>query len=389
MLWSSGEQIDRMDEKAAEEFLSHSGYALCSPFIEFLVRYSGLTIPLPFQAQPLKLFTKRIFHEWADSTTLPSFEDCEKWLLIADLPDSPVAYFLDAQGQVLMHYVSGWPHTAVLAGRLRSFLEGLSLLWDANRKQWWVDAYQAPSAEVAKNAAESFGLTRIDEASDQYMQWWGNSSVLVGTISHFDRRHWAYMSVAPGLTETAHRLRATVENSVEPHIVESRRWLLSNGLTGSSSEAVQLPPHTWPPPETLPAHSFRVASRDGLRIHDTRLAHLSIDEEFGSRLLALWPQYLEQNWSNCIYYCSIGLLACGHIDVCFDQTLSSVPVSGSVGWGGSLWPICFLHLMFPNAILIEDFTLKDISKWKTWFESHRGYFRWDDKLGTYAISDGD
>jgi hypothetical protein len=262
----------------------------------------------------------------------------------------------------------------------------LSVVWDAKSRFWGVNAYQAPTSELTTAIAHAIGLRRINAASDSCSQWWQNDEIVVGSLAHFDRRHWIYVMSAPGDIEKLNDVQNVLNSQLEPHILESRRWLSTNNLT-VAPEGELLSSQCLPPFETLPAYSFRVASRDAVQSYCTQEIPSVLDAAFESTLLELWHKFLASKHADGIYFCGIGLLACGHIETCFDRILGNVPLSGSVGWGGAHWPICFLHLMFPNAILIEDFNLADIAKWKACFDFNKGRFRWNEKLGTYATGD--
>jgi hypothetical protein len=377
--------IDATNRSSVTNQLRELGYQTNPHYLDFLERFSGLAVPYPFKGHPLQLLAHPLPPELstlaADPNEIGSSET--EWMLIATESESPAGYYIDGGGRVLQHYVSGWPRTAILSENLRFFLEKLSVLWDAKRRFWEVNAYQCATPEITATIAHTIGLRRIDTASDSRSEWWQSDEVVVGSLSHFDRRHWLYVLSAPSAVGNMNGIQNIINMHLEPHILEARRWLSTNNLA-ITSKIELLSSLNLPPIETLPAYSFRVASRDAIQSYCTKEIPPVIDSAFESSLLELWHRLLESKQADGIYFCGIGLLACGHIESCFDSILDNVPPSGSVGWGGAHWPICFLHLMFPNAIAIQDFSLADIPKWKSWFDFHKGRFRWNEKLGTYA-----
>jgi len=375
-----------MTKADAERHLSQAGCPPIPSFLDFLRRFSKLTIPhrrgcIEFERKGATAFRDRSSGEWR--------------MFIANEPDSSlVGQYLDSQGRVELTYDSGHLHSVIVSESLVGFLERTSLEWEAKERNWSLTGFPAPTPDAARIAAEELGLRSAPEASDAVSKWWAGPEVVIGSEPAFERRHRFLIAVDVGAASSIDRLWAVAQAHIEPHVFECRLELSSTGV-----DPFPLEPEIDIPAlhrnyivrrTTRKSHSFRVACCNGLRALGEPVASAPDDpESLRAELLDRWTTYRADGRSELLYFAGVGLMALGELEKGVEGMLSNAPETGSVAWGGRLWPLCFLHWLFHPAAdetAQREFSPTDKDYWKTWIADNRSRLIWNVDGGTYMMT---
>lgn len=369
----------------ASTYLANLGCPIYQPFLDYFLRYAGMS--LRYRSGPQH--DDMAFFRIEDGATVVWSEARQEWQLVFGGDSSHVRMLMRPDGSILS--ASRNQYSTAIASSIEMLLEDIAaqnLALEADRT---FDYVVSSRADGAARIASILELELRTDISDQFVQWWMKGDVGVGVrpcgAIYCPIKHrfnvTAYWPKSDLLLDK--QITEALTDLQEPDWGAYRtcEGFRAYRALGDNASLDQRPV---PSPRVTCATSFRFAARKGL--FDLYQAH-QIDEPppseetaFQVFLLENHANYKQSGNKTACYYASVGLVAFGHPEF-FEDVLDHLPLGTGTGWGDPLWAGLYLGLLLPRFYICP---LEATERVRDWVRSHLGRLYWEEDFGTYEVT---